>query len=122
VTFYRVAGGPNRQIILDTPAGGVQVGCQTQSSYFLNVVNDTGSPLPIWANDSSLGLSFRTIGGGPEEVVIVIFVGNATGNRHVTLRSSTGTHTTQWDMYFTTGVDTCAVSIAQQTAANSQNA
>jgi len=122
VTFYRVASGPNRSVSLNTAAGGVQVGCQTASSYFLNVVNDTGSILPVWDDDSALGLSLRAVPGEPGGVVVQIFIGDATGTRHVTLRSATATDTTQWDIYFTTGTGTCSVSIAQQTAANTQNA
>jgi Collagen triple helix repeat (20 copies) len=114
-TFYRVTS--NQAARPDTPAGGVQAFCDAQS-YNLNFVNATGSPLIVWDDDSAGGVSVRTITPPPGGTIITIFFSNATGPRHVTLRSTNGTNTTQFDMYFTTGTGSCLISIAQQTAAN----
>jgi hypothetical protein len=96
-----------------TNAGVIAASCQ-RASYSLQFANSTGAPLTVWEEDSSTGAVIsETIANN----AVKTYFAAGTGDRHVTLRSTTGTNAGQWDLYMTSTASSCSMSITQQVAA-----
>jgi hypothetical protein len=110
-TFFELHA--QQTLLRRTNAGVIAASCQS-ASYSLQLANSTGAPLTVWKEDSSTGaVSSETIANN---AVRTYFAGG-TGDRHVTLRSTTGTNAGQWDLYMTSTASSCSMSITQQVAA-----
>jgi hypothetical protein len=110
-TFFQLHA--QQTLLRRTNAGVIAASCQS-GSYSLQFANSTGARLTVWEEDSSKGAVIsETIANN----AVKTYFAAGTGDRHVTLRSTTGTNAGQWDLYMTSTASSCSMSITQQVAA-----